>query len=183
MAGTYTPVTLTVEVTSEREDLLTLLTDQRAMFLVPMRGITEEQARLKTTVSDLTLGGLLKHVTMVTQSIADEIRERDENAVVDVEALGDAYALADDETVAGWLTAYEQAGAAIDHLVADAESLDDLVPQATAPWQPERQWWPIRKMILHLLRETAHHSGHADILREALDGQTTMAALYDGPTG
>ncbi|MFW0793400.1 DUF664 domain-containing protein [Gordonia sp. CPCC 205515] len=181
MAGTYTPVTLTVEVTSEREDILTLLNDQRAMFLVPMRGLTEEQARLKTTVSDLTLGGLLKHVTLVTQNIADEIHKRDENATVDLESLGDAYVLTDDETVDQWLTAYAEAGAAIERLVAEADSLDDLIPQATAPWAPERQWWPIRKMILHLLREIAHHSGHADILREALDGQTTMAALYDGP--
>lgn len=181
MAGTYTPATLTVDVTGEREDLLTLLNDQRAMFLVPMRGITEDQARQRSTVSDLTLGGLLKHVTKVTQGIVDEIGKRDENAVLDLESLGDAYVLSDGETMAQWLTAYDEAGAAVERLVAEAESLDDLIPQATAPWQPERQWWPIRKMILHLLREIAHHSGHADILREALDGQTTMTALYDGP--
>lgn len=62
-------------------------------------------------------------------------------------------------------------------MIAEVESLDDLIPQPTAPWQPEREWWSVRKMALHLLRETAHHCGHADIIREALDGQSTMSAI------
>ena len=62
----------------------------------------------------------------------------------------------------------------------DAESLDELIPQPTAPWQPEREWLSIRAMIIHLIRETAHHCGHADIIREALDGQTTMGAISEG---
>ena len=65
-------------------------------------------------------------------------------------------------------------------LVDDAESLDELIPQPTAPWQPEREWLSIRAMIIHLIRETAHHCGHADIIREALDGQTTMGAISEG---
>ncbi len=181
MAGTYTAVTLSVSVTGEKEDLLTLLADQRAMFKVTLRDITVEQARRRTTVSELTLGGLLKHLTKGDVATLKELRERDENAVFDMSQLDGAYELREDESVAAWLAAYDRAAADLEEYVAGVGSLDDLIPQPTAPWQPEREWWTIRKVLLHKLRETAHHCGHADIIREALDGQSTMAALYDGP--
>ncbi|AZG47267.1 DinB family protein [Gordonia insulae] len=181
MAGTYTPVALPFTVSGEKEDLLTLLADQRAMFRVTLKGITEEQARQRTTVSELTLGGLVKHLAQGEKATLEELVERDENAEFDISGVADAYNLRDDETLADWITEYDQTAAALDEYVANVDSLDELIPQMTAPWQPEREWWTIRKMMLHKLRETAHHAGHADIIREALDGQTTMAALYDGP--
>ncbi|MBM9467375.1 DUF664 domain-containing protein [Nakamurella sp. YIM 132084] len=49
----------------------------------------------------------------------------------------------------------------------------------TAPWAPERQWWSARHIVLHLLRDTAHHAGHADIIRESLDGGNTTQALAE----
>ncbi|MFE3029860.1 mycothiol transferase, partial [Nocardia tengchongensis] len=49
----------------------------------------------------------------------------------------------------------------------------DSVPTPTAPWAPERVWLSVRYILLHILREIAHHSGHADIIREALDGANT----------
>lgn len=181
MAGTYTPVTLPFTVSGEKEDLLTLLADQRQMFTVTLRGITEEQARQRTTVSTLTLGGLVKHLAMGEQSTLEELVERDDTAEFDMQKAAHAYELTNDETFAGWVEEYHRAAAALDDYVAQSAGLDELIPQMTAPWQPEREWWTIRKMLLHKLRETAHHCGHADIIREALDGQNTMAALYDGP--
>ena len=62
MAGTYTAAEVSVDVTGEKADLLVLLADQRALFRVTLQGITEAQARQQTTVSTLTLGGLLKHL-------------------------------------------------------------------------------------------------------------------------
>lgn len=178
MAGTYTPATLSVDVTGEKDDLLTLLADQRAMFLVTLRGITDEQARQRTTVSELTLGGLLKHLAKGDRGTVNELVARDENATFDLSEIDGAYELRDDETVAQWLAEYESAAADLEAYVAAVDSLDDLIPQPTAPWAPERVWWSVRRVVLHKLRETAHHSGHADIIREALDGQTTMAALF-----
>ncbi|GAC69250.1 DinB family protein [Gordonia soli] len=180
MAGTYTPVALTVSVTGEKEDLLTLLADQRALLRITARGLTDEQARQKTTVSDLNIGGLIKHLASGFRATAQTIVDRGENAEFDMAAVADAYALRDDETIDGWLDEYDRAAEAFDQVIADVASLDDLIPQPTAPWQPEREWWTVRKMTLHLLRETAHHSGHADIIREALDGQSTMAAISEG---
>jgi len=55
--------------------------------------------------------------------------------------------------------------------------MDALVPLPTAPRAPERQWWTVRHVLLHILRETAHHSGHADIIRESLDGGNTTRQM------
>ncbi|MEP9415749.1 DinB family protein [Gordonia sp. VNQ95] len=178
MAGTYTPVTLSVDVTGEKEELLTLLDDQRQVFLVTLRNLDDAQARTRTTVSELTLGGLLKHLTLVERGATETMTVRDEEATFDMSLMEHAYELTDDETLDDWLTAYREAAAAYDAAVAGLD-LDDQIPQETAPWQPEREWWSARKMVLHMLRETAHHSGHADIIREALDGQTTMSTLFD----
>lgn len=180
MAGTYTPVSLTVAVTGEKEDLLTLLEDQRALLRVTAADLSDAQARSRTTVSELTIGGLVKHLANGERGAAQTIVERDENAELDLSELTDAYVLGDDETLDQWLDEYERAAAHLDRVIAEAESLDELIPQPTAPWQPEREWWSVRKMVLHMLRETAHHCGHADIIREALDGQSTMAVISEG---
>jgi hypothetical protein len=177
MAGTYTPVALTVSVTGEKADILTLLNDQRALLKITARDLTDTQARTRSTVSGLTIGGLIKHLARGEREHANTIQERDENAEFDMSELVDAYALGDDETLEYWLGEYDRAAADYDRVIAEVADLDELVPQPTAPWQPEREWWTVRRMALHLLRETAHHCGHADIIREALDGQSTMAAI------
>ncbi|MGC4936137.1 DinB family protein [Gordonia sp. DT30] len=179
MAGTYTSVTLSVDVSGEEADVLTLLTDQREMFLVTLRGLDDEQARRRTTVSELTLGGLVKHLTMVARGNTQVIIDRDPTAEFDMSEAAHGYELTADETLDGWIAAYREAAAEFDAVIAEVGSLDESIPQPTAPWQPAREWWSVRKMALHLLRETAHHSGHADIIREALDGQKTMGALFD----
>lgn len=180
MAGTYTTPELTVDVSGELRDLLTMYADQRAMFTITARNITDEQARERTTVSELTIGGIIKHVTVGELGTAAEIVERDENASIDMESLGDAYTFGPDDTLDYWLAEYARATAEFERVVAAVDSLDELIPQPTAPWQPETEWLSVRQIIIHRLRETAHHCGHLDIIREALDGQTTMAALIEG---
>lgn len=182
MAGTYTPVTLNVDVSGEKNDLLTLLNDQRGLLKVTARGLTEEQARTASTVSTLTVGGLIKHVARVQRDMTSQIVERDENAELDLESLADAYDLGPDETLAESLAEYGRTAMEFDRLIAGLDSLDELIPQAKAPWDPEPEAWSVRRLVMHLLRETAHHCGHADIIREALDGQTTMAAITEGQT-
>lgn len=178
--STYTEVTLPFDVTGEKADLLTLLADQRALFRVALRNITEEQARTRTTVSELTLGGLLKHLAWGERWGAQILRERDENASLDLASLAHAYELLPEETLDGWLSEYDFGADEFDTLIASADDLDELIPQPTAPWAPEREWNSVRTMALNKLRETAHHCGHADIIREALDGQSTMAAISEG---
>ncbi|MCZ4535278.1 DinB family protein [Gordonia hongkongensis] len=178
--GTYTSTELSVDVTGEKRDLLILLQDQRNMLKITARNLSDDDARKQSTVSTLTIGALIKHLAHGEENAARVITERDENAEFDMSQAMTEYEMTGDETLAGWLTAYDRGAAEFDRVIADAESLDELIPQPTAPWQPEREWLSIRAMIIHLIRETAHHCGHADIIREALDGQTTMGAISEG---
>lgn len=167
----------TATATGERADILALLADQRNSFLIPMRGIDEEQARARTTVSTLTLGGLVKHLTHTERHWVRTIVERDETATFDMDAAMEQYRMTDDDTVAQLLAEYRDAAQATDDLVVSLDDLDLQVPLPTAPWAPEVQWWTARRALLHLLRETAHHSGHADIIRESLDGANTTMQM------
>lgn len=178
--STYTSTELSVDVTGEKRDLLILLQDQRNMLKITARNLSDDEARKQSTVSTLTIGALIKHLAHGEENAARVITERDENAEFDMSQAMTEYEMTDDETLAGWLAEYDRGAAEFDRVIADAESLDELIPQPTAPWQPEREWLSIRAMIIHLIRETAHHCGHADIIREALDGQTTMGAISEG---
>ncbi|MFE5700572.1 DinB family protein [Rhodococcus sp. ACS1] len=162
-------------VTGERADLLQILQEQRSTLLITVRGIDDEQARQRSTVSDLTLGGLIKHVSHTEKHWVETILEPDENAEFDMEWAMEKYYMRDDETLEGLLAEYAEVARATEAAVAGLDDLDVLIPLPTAPWAPERQWWTIRRTLLHIIRETAHHSGHADIIRESLDGgNTTM---------
>ena len=169
------------ELDAERGDLLAMLAGQRRFLRYTTRDLTDEQARARTTVSELTLGGLIKHVTEVERSGAEFI-------VVGPSALGDASAmteadwakranafrLLDGETLAGVLDAYEATAAATTELVRTLPDLNATQPLPTAPWFPASERWSARRSLLHIIAETAQHCGHADIIRESIDGQKTM---------
>lgn len=177
--GLYTAVTVP-DVTGEKRELLTILTDQRNLFRITVRNLTEEQARQRTTVSALTLGGLVKHLASGTRGSTEQIIGRDENAAIDMAALAHDYDLLPDETFEGALAEFDAAVEAFDAAVVGVSSLDEMIPLPTAPWAPEREWSTVRTIVLNKIREYAHHSGHADIIREALDGQSTMGAISEG---
>lgn len=179
MAGLYTEVELPDGVSGEKASLLELLRDQRQMFEITLDGLSDEQAAQRSTVSTLTLSGLLDHLTAVEREMTTMIIERDEGSTIDPAGVEEA--IRNQGTTGGGslrqgLADYRAAGAAFDQIIVEG-NLDELIPQPTAPWAPERIWWPIRQLAMHLLRETAHHCGHADIIRESLDGQTTTGAL------
>ncbi|WP_305095023.1 DinB family protein [Prescottella sp. R16] len=167
----------TFVTTGERADLLGLLADQRHNLLITVRGIDDEQARARTTVSELTLGGLIKHVTRTERNWLESIREPDENAEFDMADAAASHAMTGDETIAGLIDDYRKVAAETERTIAALDDLDTLIPLPTAPWAPERQWWTARRVLLHVLRETAQHSGHADIIRESLDGANTTRQM------
>lgn len=173
---TNTQPSTTVTPTDERSDLLTMLADQREQFRVTVRGINEEQARLRTTASALTLGGLLRHVANTERHWVQVIHDRDETAATDMASLGNEYLIGDDQTVEGLLAEWDSIVADTEALVRSDQSLDEMIPLATAPWAPERDWWSVRRILFHVFREIAQHSGHADIIRETLDGQNSTYA-------
>ncbi len=170
----------------QRADLLDLLTKHRGLFLATVAGLTDEQARERSTVSELTLGGLVKHVSNTERGWAGFVVDGpEEGADVDwgaidwsdpppaVLAYQDGFRMRDDETLAGLLEDYTAVAAATDVLVREVD-LDGSQPLPDQPWFEPGSRWTARRTFLHIAVETAQHAGHADIIREAIDGQKTM---------
>ncbi|RBY85144.1 DinB family protein [Blastococcus sp. TF02A-26] len=167
-------------LTRDRADLLETLRAHRFFLRYTVQGLTEEQARQRTTASELTLGGLLKHVAHTESSWADFI-ERGPSAMAgpdDPEQMARWQAewhMAEGETLADVLAHYDEVAARTDALVAELPDLDADHPLPPAPWFEPGARRSARRVFLHIVAETAQHAGHADILRESLDGQKTMA--------
>ncbi|QNG20160.1 DinB family protein [Rhodococcus triatomae] len=161
----------------ERADISSLLDDQRSNFLITVRGLDDAAARTRSTVSDLTLGGLVKHLTETERSWITTILEPEKVVPFDMDTAMAQYYMTDEETLDGLLEEYAQVARRTADTIATIEDLDALIALPPAPWDPEPQPWSVRRILLHVLRETAHHSGHADIIRESLDGGNTTQAL------
>ncbi|GAA2093077.1 DinB family protein [Microlunatus panaciterrae] len=160
----------------EQSELLEMLAEQRETLLITLRDVTEEQAASRSTVSDLTLGGVVKHLARTERVWTHVMTEQpgDPEGMFDFEQ----YYLTEGDTLAGLLAEYAEAIRTTDAAVASLPDLERRVPLPEAPWSPpETQYWTTRRILLHLLRETAHHSGHADIIRESLDGANTTRRL------
>jgi uncharacterized damage-inducible protein DinB len=162
----------------ERADLLETLAAHRGFLRHTVRDLDDEQARARTTVSELCLGGLIKHVTVVEKRWADFIVRGPAAAGPLDEAAFAAHAasfhMEEGETLADLLAAYEAVARVTDELVASMPSLDAFQPLPSAPWFEPGARWSARRVLLHVIAETAQHAGHADIIREALDGSKTM---------
>ena len=78
------------------------------------------------------------------------------------------------ETLAGLLERYEEVARTTDELVATLPDLDVSHPLPVAPWFEAGKKWSARRVLLHLIAETSQHAGHADILRESIDGAKSM---------
>jgi uncharacterized damage-inducible protein DinB len=160
----------------EATELLQILAEQRGTLLVTVREIDDEQAARRTTVSDLTLGGVLKHVARTEAHWVEVLTGRSgrrEPGVAEPD-WSDQYYLREGETLAELLDEYAAAARATEEAVSKLPDLDVEVPLPDSPWWPPNTSWTARRVLLWILRETAHHSGHADIIRESLDGATTM---------
>jgi uncharacterized damage-inducible protein DinB len=162
---------------TERADLLESLTAHRGFLLHTVQGLTDEQARQRTTVSELTLGGLVKHVAHTERGWVDFI-ERGTAAMEPTEdswtAQAESFTLREDETLAGVIAGYAAVAERTDALLESLPSLDLAHPLPEAPWFPAGATRSARRVFVHIVAETAQHAGHADIIREALDGQKTM---------
>jgi Protein of unknown function (DUF664) len=173
--------TETMALTGERADLLETLAKARHFLRYTTRALDDEQARQRTTVSELTIGGLIKHVTGVERnwtnfiehgpSVAPDFTNLSE---ADYQAWSEGFRLLPGESLAGALAEYEAVARHTDDLVATLRDLDASHPLPPAPWNEPGARWSARRTLLHIAAETAQHAGHADIIRESLDGAKTM---------
>ena len=181
-----TPRSTPPPATQERADLVDVLRKHRGLFRLTVAGLTDEQARLTPTVSTLSLGGLIKHVTAVEQQWASFVVDVPapspdidwanidwSDPPPEVQQYADGFRMLEDEGLAGLLARYDEVAAATDELVLSVE-LDALQPLPKAPWFEPGASWSARRVFTHILAETAQHAGHADIIRETIDGQKSM---------
>ncbi|WP_217206736.1 DinB family protein [Streptomyces sp. AC550_RSS872] len=177
---THNNATATI-VSDERSDLLEALAKQRHFLRFTTRDLTDEQAGQRTTVSELCLGGLIKHVTSVERHWVEFI-QHGPSAMPDFTALteadwaarADEFRMLPGETLAGVLAAYEEVARETDELVTTLPDLNVTHPLPKAPWNEPGARMSARRVLMHIVAETAQHSGHADIIREALDGAKSM---------
>ena len=165
----------------ERADLLAMLAKQRHFLRFTTRDLTDEQAGQRTTAGELCLGGLIKHVTAVERTWVAFILEGP-SAIGDFTTMteedfaqrADQFRLLPGETLAGVLDDYAEVARRTDELVAALPDLDAAHPLPKAPWFEPSAQWSARRVLMHIATETAQHAGHADIIRESLDGAKSM---------
>ena len=162
----------------ERREFVGSMARHRKILRRTVRGISEEQARQRSTVSELSLGGLIRHVTLAEQNWTAFITHGapalggSETTSFDTRAA--TFEMTDEETVAALLERYEETARATYRLIMTLPSLDVSHPLPDAPWFERGTSWSARRVLLHILAETAQHAGHADIIREAIDGAKSM---------
>jgi hypothetical protein len=172
-------------VAAERADLLDTLHQHRELFLRTVEGLSDEQAAATPTASQLCLGGLVKHVTASEAEWARLITDGPKEASFDwasidwsnppaeVVAYQQQFRMLEGETLDGVLAAYAQVAATVDELVHTVD-LGARRPLPAAPWFETGASWSARRTFLHLVAEISQHAGHADIIRETIDGQKSM---------
>lgn len=176
-------------VADERDGLIAYLDQQREAFASAAFGLTEEQLRLTPTAGTLSMGGLLKHVATCEAGWAARIAAApsepiDTRSVQEkAAAYGADFLVTESDTLESLLAEVERVGDETRAMLRTAD-LDAAVPvPRDAPWFPKDvEAWSVRWVALHLVEELARHAGHADIIRESIDG-ATMYELIAGREG
>jgi uncharacterized damage-inducible protein DinB len=172
-------------IADERAGLLEYLKAQHYAFHAIAFGLTDEQARQTPTVSALSIGAVIKHVTSCQRGWMQRVASAPERAPADTRSMEEQaaeyqseFVMSDDETLAGILAAFD---AGNDDAIRLIETVDLAaavpIPQ-DVPWFPKDvPAWSVRWVLFHLIEELARHAGQADIIRESIDGATLYELL------
>ncbi|MFB7915175.1 DinB family protein [Streptomyces sp. NPDC056061] len=163
----------------ERGALLSFVEAQRGAIRRSLLGLTEEQAASRPGVGELSLSGLLKHLAEGELNWLRMAQQRPSETVRDEDTWADSFRLVGDETVPQMLKFWDGVVAEVEEFIGSVPSLDDTFPLPDAPWFPKDGRVSMRWMLLHLVEEFARHAGHADILRESLDGRTAFELVAE----
>ncbi|BBX18601.1 hypothetical protein CRI77_07895 [Mycolicibacterium duvalii] len=172
-------------IADERDGLKHYLAAQQYAFHAIAFGLTDDQARATPSVSALSIGGLIKHVTscqrgwMNRVAAAPELCESDRRPMTEQATdYGDEFFMGPDETLADLLAAFDRQNAATLALV-ESVDLGAAVPiPQHVPWFPKDvPAWSVRWVFFHMIEELARHAGQGDIIRESIDGATLYELL------
>lgn len=158
----------------ERTSLVAFLDYHRATFLAKLDGLTDDQLRMRVGASSLSLGNLAKHLALVEDSWFQEdflgvpMEEPWASAPFDDDRDWDFHS-ADADSGEYLRDLYR---AACDRSRAAIADVDDLDALSKVTSKQDGQPFSLRWILLHMIEETARHNGHADLLREAIDGVT-----------
>ena len=151
----------------ERAGLIEFLDDQREALIGKLDGLSDHEARMTATVSSLSLLSLVKHsaiwerrwfqVIVAGRRFADEWPEV-KSAGVDL-----TFRLNEADTVETVVADYRE------QIAASQQILSNFDLDAPCAW-PDMADQNLRWVALHMIEETARHAGHADIIRETIDG-------------
>jgi hypothetical protein len=167
-------------VADEREGLLAFLAQQRDGIRNAAHGLTDGQALSRPSVSELSIAGLVKHMALGERNwMVTFLEEGDSSAFGNGDDHTRGFALRDGETLADVLDLYMQVAKETERIVGGLADLGaPLTPTPGGiPWLPEGVVWSPRWVLLHLIEETARHAGHADIIRETIDGATCWVLM------
>lgn len=162
------------DAADERTQLTQFLDFLRATMLMKVDGLDHAQMNTTTGASSLTLAGLLKHLAVVEDGwfrvtlLGEEPAQWWRDVDGDADPDWDFRTAADDQPNL-LIARYEQACERSRDAVASRASLDDLTASAS---NRTGERFNLRWVLLHMIEETARHAGHADLLREAIDGTT-----------
>ena len=172
-------------IADERAGLMEYVAAQQYAFHAIAFGLTDEQARSTPSVSALSIGGLIKHVTncqhgwMERVAAAPELTESDKRPMADQAAdYQDEFVMREDETLAGILAEFDKQNAETIRLI-ETSDLGAAVPVPhQVPWFPKDMTaWSVRWVMFHMIEELARHAGQGDIIRETIDGATLYELL------
>ncbi|CAN3127281.1 DinB family protein [Mycobacterium sp. smrl_JER01] len=172
-------------IADERAGLVEYLRAQQYAFHAIAFGLTDEQARSTPSVSALSIGGLIKHVThcqrgwMQRVAAAPELCASDKRPMEEQSSeYGDEFVMRGDETLTDILAAFDQQNAETIRL-AETTDLGAAVPVPhQVPWFPKDVTaWSVRWVFFHMIEELARHAGQGDIIRESIDGATLYELL------
>jgi uncharacterized damage-inducible protein DinB len=152
-------------VGSERDVLLYYLNKMRDAVVRRSEGLTDEEQRTPGVPSGTNLLGLIRHLTWVEEHW---FRGVFLGEVPDLDDFMDAPVGATRDDV---VAAYREACARSDEIVHACPDLSTMAEIAN-PGEDEKD--SLRRIVAHMIEETARHAGHADILREQIDGATDL---------
>ncbi|QUQ65032.1 DinB family protein [Kutzneria sp. CA-103260] len=158
--------------TDERAALLAFLANQREALMACVHGLTDADAGKTSTASALSVLALLRHANRTERRwVLAALDGRELPGEWPPDDWSKEFVLDPEDTIAGQVAAYRETGACTEEIVNALPSLD--VPCKLA----DAAQWNARWILLHLIEETARHAGHADIIRESLDGATAPALI------